>query len=447
MSWQQRGPSSGSAGMEHVGQGLRRFGIGRGALGRLGLVFGLVSCLGLGPGRLGRGPELALADPAEVLPAPRMGSVAPGLSGTAVSGTAMSEPAGATGSPGTAGLEAGAAVPAPSEPPSSEPESLHAAQKAWQEGQGPRAVELLRTVLEGDSSEAVKQTARYRLGTLLATLPGRSLEAAQAFEAFVAGTSDATPVRLKAVAENEIRRLRGLQQHVLAWDARLALVQRLEAKPWPEQKALIEQTIAEAHADDARLGLLQLMAEVAWFERDWTVVVDYLERGLLLQQRLAPGSITEEQLALLKQGRRERLRQHLAYASVGLAVLGSLGLLGMRLRPSRRHQAEARGAGRVPGQPLGRLLLQWLVLVLVLYGLYRLGRKPGDVSPVTLLRLGVLLGMTGVAQALGMGWQRVLLEEERGPWRRLRLFPGLILHLVAVYLFCYFFDYVSVLGL
>lgn len=348
---------------------------------------------------------------------------------------------------------------------------LEQAEVAFKEGQPAVAAALLEELLRSASEPSnddppvvipleIRILARYRQAAILETMPGRSLEAVRAFEAFLAAADSTTPPRLIQVAEAEIRRLRGLQGNVALWDLRLELAQKVRSLAWQERQAVYQSSLARASRDEERLIVWQLYAEDAFFEAEWQEMVASQEQALHLQRRLAGEGraqpVSQEQLDVLRQGRRELRRMALAKVAWTLVVVGALAYVLLRRVLQRRMRASAGGppqqeAYRPDRNPLRgalrRLSLQWLLVLLVLYALYWAGRNTGEVSPVTLWRFGALFAVTGGMQAAGLAWQWLLTTLVMNVSRWLALMPGLLLHLAGLYLFCYYADYVSVLGL
>lgn len=328
---------------------------------------------------------------------------------------------------------------------------LAEADAAWQAGDAGRAAVLYQRVSAHAPEAPEAREARYREGHALAAVPGKAREAAQALETFVRRDAAFVSPRLVTVARQEAQRLRGLEGHLPAYDAVLRLQAELLRLP---EAARLEWLNAQLKAGagerppEVTVALHELAAEEAWFRGEWSATVWHLERVLEL-----PGVDSQQRRELLKQAKQELFQEHLAVLTAALVGVGVVGA-GFLTRQARRRPLSP--VKRIVWRRVALLILNWWGLLGLLYLFYVLGKKAGDVSPVTAGRLLALMLSTTGAQLLAIWWG-ALLADWRGPVGEnagaskslvfLRFGVGLVFHLCAVYLFCYAFDYVSVLGL
>lgn len=314
------------------------------------------------------------------------------------------------------------------------------------------AAVLYAEAAEQEGLSQAGMEARYRRAQALALVPGRAVEAVHAFRQFLALDSERAPPRLRVVALEELARLLSLSAHSAEWEALERLRLSLQAYPYPERVARLEALIEASSGPEVRRAAFQMRVEEAWFARDWTGVTRSLER-----QASALGPLSSAWRSVRRQAEVELRRIFLAWVT-GVGILLAGVAAGWRF-----WQLRGQGGGAsLQLRPLGRLILHWWATLALLYGFYWLGKRMGDVGPVVAQRMGVL----GLLTTLGLtlSWilklpppsgLRARLVEGARAWRlsgarALLIWDasiGLLIHACMIYLFCYLYDYASVLGL
>jgi hypothetical protein len=325
----------------------------------------------------------------------------------------------------------GPGAPSPSNPEEDDP--ITAGQRALRDGRIDEAIRWFRlsSGLPGDGSRGMM--GRYLLAQALHQRGDSPAEALAAFQAFLTRDRARAPARLVAVAEAAVARLTSTSADWAAWEQLSALQRTLPRRTYAERRVSIESFLeGSPPAPVARAARLLLLQE-AWAAADWRDAITTLEA-------LGAGSSRAEPLlrAQLLQARKERQRLRLAWGAGVVLALALVGLLA--LRPWRDLRLERR---RVIA-----IVINWTALAWMLYGVYQLGRRSSDVSPVTLDRFLVLWSSITLALVLGIGWI-LALRGRLSP--EIQALASLLVAVTvcgsAVYLFCFAYDYIPVLGL
>lgn len=308
------------------------------------------------------------------------------------------------------------------------------AEEARLEGSFARAVQLLDEASSWASDPVMAWKLRYQSALLLTHVPGASLEAAHRLRQLLLERRTELPQRLIEVAEREVLRLQGFEAQGEGYAEVLRLREQLQRVPLAARLGWLEAQAQRNPAQIFERARLQLLMETHWELKEWRSVREGLEQIARLEGGWKPAL-----LDLHERARQEIRRQRLAWASVFLLSVAGVGVpWGLRGVPEWQ---------RLLRQILFAVM-QWALMLTLLYLYYVVGRQRGDVSPVTLPRLGVLLLLTGGAQALGLAWKRVLSMRAsplEARWGGLLL--GILLPVSALYLFAYLYDYASVLKL
>lgn len=384
--------------------------------------------------------RLASASPAAfqaAFSAPEQGSPLPSAASEGVSAAPVSpEPV----SPEPVSPEPVSPEPVSPEPVLPEPVSpevialTRLAEEARLEGSYARAVQLLDEASQRELDPLARWKLRYQTAMMKANVPGASLDAAHALEQLLISPPSGVPARLLEVAHAEVLRLQGFAAHGEVYQAVLRLREALLKLPMAQRLSWLlaqEQSRPDPLLERARL---QLLMETYWERGEWRDVRRTLERIAELEGAWKPAL-----LELHARARQEIRRQRLAWASTMWLFVAIFALpFSLRGLPERQRLF----------RQVCFALIQWGLMLMLLYLYYVLGRQRGDVSPVTLPKLAVLFVLTGGAQALGLAWRRVL--EEHLTSREVR-WLGVVLAVLfpvaGLYLFAYHFDYASVLNL
>jgi len=302
------------------------------------------------------------------------------------------------------------------------------------DGHPDHAVEIFESLAELDDERNVGMEARYLLGQTFMQLDRRE-EALEAFRHFLARDGKKAPSRLLTIARNDVRRMTEEAPHWKAWTQYRSLIDGIRPLDHEARIGRLEDFASGILPSQVERAARLAIVQEAWEVEDWDRVLMELEDSSLV---LADPAL----VTVIEQARKERRRTRLAWGAVLVCCFGAAGVL--FLRPWHLLSGRARRWVIV-------LFVNWGILACMIYGAYILGRQRGDVAPVTIGRFASLLLAVSLSMAAAIGWCLILRERlVRRPVTLLTLTSlglGSLFCGCAIYLFAFYFDYTSVLGL